>query len=214
MSLTIKFFFMKSRTVFISIFAMLLNVAVFANNSERFVELAGSSVKISAVANTKAITVNVNNLLNDVLEVSLEDADGVILYTETAKNTNSFTKRLSLVNLDAGHYVLTIKKNLVKTVQPFELTATSVIISENERKEKFLPNITQKGNKLDVNVLLGKYSNVHVLIYDNEGRLVFEETNYVVLDLHKRFDLSKLGTGTYLVEVVAGEEVQYSTLSL
>jgi len=205
---------MKSRTVFISIFAMLLNVAVFANNSERFVELAGSSVKISAVANTKAITVNVNNLLNDVLEVSLEDADGVILYTETAKNTNSFTKRLSLVNLDAGHYVLTIKKNLVKTVQPFELTATSVIISENERKEKFLPNITQKGNKLDVNVLLGKYSNVHVLIYDNEGRLVFEETNYVVLDLHKRFDLTKLGTGTYLVEVVAGEEVQYSTLSL
>lgn len=214
MSLTIKFFFMKSRTVFISIFAMLLNVAVFANNSERFVELAGSSVKISAVANTKAITVNVNNLLNDVLEVSLEDADGVILYTETAKNTNSFTKRLSLVNLDAGHYVLTIKKNLVKTVQPFELTATSVIISENERKEKFLPNITQKGNKLDVNVLLGKYSNVHVLIYDNEGRLVFEETNYVVLDLHKRFDLTKLGTGTYLVEVVAGEEVQYSTISL
>ena len=214
MSLTIKFFFMKSRTVFISIFAMLLNVAVFANNSERFVELAGSSVKISAVANSKAITVNVNNLLNDVLEVSLEDADGVILYTETAKNTNSFTKRLSLVNLDAGRYVLTIKKNLVKTVQPFELTATSVIISENERKEKFLPNITQKGNKLDVNVLLGKYSNVHVLIYDNEGRLVFEETNYVVLDLHKRFDLTKLGTGTYLVEVVAGEEVQYSTLSL
>jgi len=205
---------MKSRTVFISIFAMLLNVAVFANNSERFVELAGSSVKISAVANTKAITVNVNNLLNDVLEVSLEDADGVILYTETAKNTNSFTKRLSLVNLDAGRYVLTIKKNLVKTVQPFELTATSVIISENERKEKFLPNITQKGNKLDVNVLLGKYSNVHVLIYDNEGRLVFEETNYVVLDLHKRFDLTKLGTGTYLVEVVAGEEVQYSTISL
>ena len=205
---------MKSRTVFISIFAMLLNVAVFANNSERFVELAGSSVKISAVANTKAITVNVNNLLNDVLEVSLEDADGVILYTETAKNTNSFTKRLSLVNLDAGHYVLTIKKNLVKTVQPFELTATSVIISENERKEKFLPKIIQKGNKLDVNVLLGKYSNVHVLIYDNEGRLVFEETNYVVLDLHKRFDLTKLGTGTYLVEVVAGEEVQYSTLSL
>ena len=205
---------MKSRTVFISIFAMLLNVAVFANNSERFVELAGSSVKISAVANTKAITVNVNNLVNDVLEVSLQDAVGVILYSETVKNTNSFTKRLSLVNLDAGHYILIIRKNLVKTVQPFELTETSVIISENERKEKFLPNIFQKGNKLDINVLLGKYSNVHVLIYDNEGRLMFEETNYVVLDLHKRFDLSNLSTGTYLVEVIAGDEVQYSTVSL
>ena len=205
---------MKSRTVFISIFAMLLNVAVFANNSERFVELAGSSVKISAVANTKALTVNVNNLVNDVLEVSLQDAVGVVLYSETVKNTNSFTKRLSLVNLDAGHYILIIRKNLVKTVQPFELTETSVIISENERKEKFLPNIFQKGNKLDINVLLGKYSNVHVLIYDNEGRLMFEETNYVVLDLHKRFDLSNLSTGTYLVEVIAGDEVQYSTVSL
>ena len=193
---------------------MLLNVAVFANNSERFVELAGSSVKISAVANTKALTVNVNNLVNDVLEVSLQDAVGVVLYSETVKNTNSFTKRLSLVNLDAGHYILVIRKNLVKTVQPFELTETSVIISENERKEKFLPNIFQKGNKLDINVLLGKYSNVHVLIYDNEGRLMFEETNYVVLDLHKRFDLSNLSTGTYLVEVIAGDEVQYSTVSL
>lgn len=205
---------MKSFKFFITIFAMLLNVALFANNSERTVELAGSNVRISAVANTKAVTLNVNNLQNDVLEVSLEDAQGVVLYSETAKNTNSFTKRLSLINLEAGNYILTIKKNLVKTVQPFELTETSVIISENERKEKFLPNIVQKGKKLDVNVLLGNYSNVHVLIYDNEGRVVFEETNYVVLDLHKRFDLSKLGSGIYLVEIVAGDETQYTTVSL
>ncbi len=205
---------MKSFKFFITIFAMLLNVALFANNSERTVELAGSNVRISAVSNTKAVTLNVNNLQNDVLEVSLEDAQGVVLYSETAKNTNSFSKRLSLINLEAGNYILTIKKNLVKTVQPFELTETSVIISENERKEKFLPNIVQKGKKLDVNVLLGNYSNVHVLIYDNEGRVVFEETNYVVLDLHRRFDLSKLGSGIYLVEVVAGDETQYTTVSL
>ena len=46
-------------------------------------------------------------------------------------------------------------------------------------------------------------------IFDNEGRKVFEEKNYVVFDLHKRYDLSKLSAGAYMVEVMAGDETFY-----
>ena len=62
--------------------------------------------------------------------------------------------------------------------------------------------------------MLGNYSNIHVKIYDNEGRLVFEDTNYVVITLNKRFDLNKLSSGIYIVEVNAGDETQYATITL
>ncbi len=205
---------MKSRTFLTTIFAIFLSIATFANNSERIIELSGSKVKIAAIENTKAVTITINNLSLDVLEISLESNDGDLLYSETAKNVTSYAKRLNLTQLQAGTYKLTIKKNLVKTIQPFELTETNVIMTESERKEKFLPNIVQKGHKLDINVMLGNYSNIHVKIYDNEGRLVFEDTNYVVITLNKRFDLNKLSSGIYIVEVNAGDETQYATITL
>ena len=162
----------------------------------------------------KIISIKWEQIWNDNVEIDLEDAAGHVLYSEAAEKTKSFSKSLNLANLDAGFYTLIVKKNLVKTIQPFELTGTSVKMSDTERKEKYLPNISQKGNKVDINVLLNKIADIKVSIYDLEGRLVFEEVNKQVNDLHKRFDLEKLETGAYLVEVVAGDETQYSTIKL
>jgi hypothetical protein len=107
-----------------------------------------------------------------------------------------------------------VTKNLSKTVQPFELTNKNIVLNEFERKEKFLPSIKVKGSMLDVNVLLGNYSNIIVKVYSNDGIVSFEDKNYVVLTLHKRFDLAKLPAGTYIVEVVAGDETQYYSINL
>ena len=51
-------------------------------------------------------------------------------------------------------------------------------------------------------------------VYDSEGKLAFADKNYVVLTLHKRYDLSKLPKGTYIVEVLAGDETQNFTVTL
>ena len=87
-------------------------------------------------------------------------------------------------------------------------------MNELERKEKFLPSIKQNGKTLDVNVLLGNYSNIVVKIYGNDGLTSFEDKNYVVLTLHKRYDLAKLADGSYIVEVIAGDETQYFNITL
>ena len=63
-------------------------------------------------------------------------------------------------------------------------------------------------------MLLGNYSNIKVNIYDNEGRKVYDDINYVVMLLHKRYDLSKLPEGGYVVEVIAGDETQYFPIAL
>ncbi len=205
---------MKSRIVFVLIIAMSLSAVTFGKISTPSFGTTSSTVRIFAPANSKTIMVKILSDLNDNVEIELEDAEGHVLYSETAEKTKSFSKHLNLVNLEAGFYTLIVKKNLVKTIQPFELTETAIKMSDEERKEKYLPNISQKGKKVDINVLLNKFSDIKVRIYDFEGRLVFEQISKQVQDLHKRFDLEKLESGAYLVEVVAEDETQYSTIKL
>ena len=173
----------------------------------------GTNVKISAVENAKAVVVSLSNSTKEEVTISLEGENGTLI-TDNAKGKPSFSKKYILADLEPGQYRVVVKKKAIKTIQPFELTKNSVVLFESERKEKFLPSLSQKGFKIDVNVLLGNYSNIKVIIYDNEGRNVYNDINYVTLTLNKRYDLSQLGRGAYVIEVVAGDETQYFPIQL
>ena len=192
----------------------LFSTTLKADNGSFSYDLGGgTNVKISAISNTKTVVVSLTNVSKEEVTIALEGDEGTLV-TENVKGKPSFSKRYSLVNLEAGSYRVVITKKATKTIQPFELTRTSVVLFESERKEKFLPSLRQNGTKVDVNVLLGNYSNIKVNIYDNEGRKVFDDVNYVVMLLHKRYDLAKLPKGGYVVEVIAGDETQYFPVSL
>ena len=192
----------------------LFSTTLKADNGSFSYDLGGgTNVKISAISNTKTVVVSLTNVSKEEVTIALEGDEGTLV-TENVKGKPSFSKRYSLVNLEAGSYRVVITKKATKTIQPFELTRTSVVLFESERKEKFLPSLSQNGTKVDVNVLLGNYSNIKVNIYDNEGRKVFDDVNYVVMLLHKRYDLAKLPKGGYVVEVIAGDETQYFPVSL
>ncbi len=206
---------MKTRLFFVLMLAItLFSTTVKANNGSFSYDLGGgTNVKISAVENTKAVVVSLTNVTNEEVTIVLEGDEGSLV-TDNVKGKPSFSKKYNLVNLESGSYRVIVTKRATKTIQPFELTSKSVVLFESERKEKFLPNLNQNGTKIDVNVLLGNYSNIKVNIYDNEGRKVFDDINYVVMLLHKRYDLSKLPKGGYVVEVVAGDETQYFPIAL
>ena len=192
----------------------LFSTTLKADNGSFSYDLGGgTNVKISAISNTKTVVVSLTNVSKEEVTIALEGDEGTLI-TENVVGKPSFSKRYSLVNLEAGSYRVVITKKATKTIQPFELTRTSVVLFESERKEKFLPSLSQNGTKVDVNVLLGNYSNIKVNIYDNEGRKVFDDVNYVVMLLHKRYDLAKLPKGGYVVEVIAGDETQYFPVSL
>jgi hypothetical protein len=179
--------------------------------SENKFDLEGTAVKVTS--ESKSIVVNLGKVTKEEVSIKIEDAEGNVLLAETVKEIPFFAKRYNLSQLEKGNYKLTITKSTVRTVQPFQVTTEGIQISEIEKKEKFLPVLNQKGSKLDVNVLLGNYSNIIVSIVNNEGRKVFVDTNYVVMDLHKRYDLSKLASGVYIAEVKAGDETFYYTVT-
>jgi hypothetical protein len=201
---------MKTRLSFIlAIAVMMLSTTSKAENVERIFNVEGTSIRITAIENSRTVMVTLNNTSKGDVTVALEDAFGANFATDKVKSTARFAKKYNLAQLEAGKYRLVVTKNFVKTVQPFELTSRNIVLNELERKEKFLPSINHNGNNLDVNVLLGNYSNIVVKVYSNDGLMTFEDKNYVVLTLHKRYDLSKLPSGTYIVEVLAGDETQY-----
>lgn len=181
-----------------------------ANVIENVFDLAGTTVKISTAE--KSIIVNLGSVQKEVISIVIADADKNILVSETVKDNPNFVKRYNMSKLESGKYTLTVTKKTVRTVQPFEITAKNLVISTLDKKEKFLPVVSINKGKLDVNVLLGNYSNIKVTILDNEGHIVTEDKNYVVLDLHKRYNLSQLPNGIYVIEVMAGDETFYQTV--
>jgi hypothetical protein len=185
-----------------------------AEDVERMFTVEGTNIRITALENSKTVMVTFNNTSKGEVVVALEDVYGAQFASDKVQSSERFSKKYNLSQLEAGNYRLVVTKNFIKTVQPFELTSKNIVLNELERKEKFLPSIKVKGNMLDVNVLLGNYSNIVVKVYSNDGLVSFEDKNYVVLTLHKRFDLSRLASGSYIVEVLAGDETQYYSINL
>lgn len=194
--------------------AVLFTNTIFANNIENLYDLGGTSLTISTIKSEKTIIVNATNTNDQTITVTIEDANGATVFKEQANQGRQFAKKYNLSKLDAGDYRVIVTKNYFKTIQPITLTNNSIEMSLAERKEKFLPNVSVKDMKMDVNVLLGNYNNVHVMVYTNTGEKVFEEHDYVVLNLHKRYNLENLKKGIYLVEVTAGDETKTFTIQL
>jgi hypothetical protein len=206
---------MKTRLSFILALAVsMFTTTLKADSLENIFTLEGANIRITAIENSKSVMVTLNNTSTGEMTVVLQDAFGARFATDKIKPAARFAKKYNLSQLEAGNYKLVVTKNFVKTIQPFELTYRAVVLNELERKEKFLPSINQSGKNIDVNVLLGNYSNIIVKIYGNDGLTSFEDKNYVVLTLHKRYDLSKLPAGSYVVEVLAGDETQYFNINL
>ena len=201
----------KSLFSILALVATLFTTTLSASVIENTFDLAGTSVKISA--SEKSIVVNLGSVQKETVSIVIANTAGEVLMTETVKETPNFAKRYNLAQLENGAYTMTVTKKTVRTVQPFQITQTGLLISELEKKEKFIPIVNFNKGKLDVNVLLGNYSNITVTIMDNEGRVVNQDKNYVVLDLHKRYDLSNLSNGVYVIEVMAGDETFYQTIA-
>ena len=206
---------MKTRLFFVLFLAIsLFTTTVKADNGSFSYDLGGgTNVKISAIQNTKTVVVSLTNVSKEEITIALEGEGGTLI-ADKVKGQLNFAKKYNLINLESGSYRVIVTKRATKTIQPFELTYNNVVLFESERKEKFLPSIVQNNRKLDVTVLLGNYSNIKVNIYDNEGHKMYEDINYVVMLLHKRYDLSKLPSGGYVVEVIAGDETQYFPIAL
>jgi hypothetical protein len=192
---------------FLSAFAFAATLFVqtlSANNIENTFDLGGTYVRIASTS--KNIIVNLGDVQKEEITIRLVDENENSLVNETVKNVNGFTKKYNLSRLENGAYKMIITKKTIRTVQPFTILNGEIKMSSEDKKEKFLPAISFINDKLDVNVLLGNYSNIIVKLFDNEGREVMTDKHLAEFKLHKRYNLSNLQAGVYVAEITAGDE--------
>lgn len=169
-------------------------------------------VSVMAVNEAKAIEVRLQRINREGYTLKLTDEQGNILLQEAIKNQPSYAKRYRLGSLQEGTYDLTIQRSLETTVQKVALTADGVKLLES--KKVFAPAIYQKAKHLDINALQTKQGEMVVNIFTNEGRKMFSETQQNIVSLNKRYNLEKLPSGVYIVEIVTQDETHYHTIQL
>ena len=201
---------MKKQFIFVlALAATFLTNTLSANNIESPFDLSGT-VKISAV--NKSIILNLGRIEKEVVSIVIRDKTGSILVNETVKKTPNFIKKYNMSRLENGEYTMTITKTTLRTTQPFKITYDGIEMTEIEKIEKFIPYVQLKNDKLDVNVLLKDYGNISVKIFDNQGLMVNQDKYPSAINLHKRYNISQLRAGAYIVEVTAGDETFYHTV--
>jgi hypothetical protein len=197
---------MKSLKLFpaFALSATLFIQTLSANNIENAYDFGGTTIKIAAT--TENVIVNLGAVGKEEVTIKIVNNDETILMTETVKNVKDFGKKYNVKALENGKYRLIVTKKTIRTEQPFTVHNGVVSMSQAEQKEKFLPTVNFHDDKLDVNVLLGNYSNIIVTLYDENGKEVMSEKHYVQLQLNQRYNVSKLTKGTYIASVKAGDE--------
>ncbi len=201
---------MKKQFIFVlALAATLFTNTLSAYNIENPFDLSGN-VKISAV--NKSIIVNLGTIEKEVVSIVIRDNTGSVLVNETVKKTPNFIKKYNMSRLENGEYTMTVTKTTLRTTQPFKITTDGLVMTEMEKVEKFIPVVLLKNDKIDVNVLLKDYGNINVKIFDNQGLMVKQDKYPSALNLHKRYNISQLPNGVYVVEVTAGDETFYHTV--
>lgn len=167
---------------------------------------------IRVTASQKHLKVDVAKAPEEIVEVTIEDTEGVVLYNDEM-GKKATRKRYDLRNLPVGQYYLIVLKNRIKMVQPFIIQTNGIVISEQDRVDTPMPQVSFKGTKLDVRIFSSKSEKALLKIVDNQGITAFEET-ITGKSAAKRFDLKKLPKGVYFVELTVDSDFDSFTIQL
>lgn len=168
--------------------------------------------KLSVAHNTeKSLIFEMEKPSNQTV-VSIQDIEGVIIYSEEVADAATYLKKFDLRNLPDGNYILKVEDSLKVTVFEFDINDSDVSIVE--RKENTKPVFKKDGQKVFLNLLNTDKEDVKITIYDSENRIVFKETVSDTLLVEKAFNFEKAYEDTYRVVVKNGEDTFYENISV
>ncbi|MBL7813483.1 MAG: T9SS type A sorting domain-containing protein [Saprospiraceae bacterium] len=199
---------MKSKFLFL---ATLVAVLFTAQTPATASVPSFSADNVSFSTKDKTFKVSIRNMAAETVSIYLEDIQGIVLVNETLETAPNFVKAYRLENLPIGKYQFTVKRNGYKVVQPFDITLSSINLSETDKIQTLLPSILQKEDKITVKSFAKKGDKTTVRILSNDGALLLEK-EYTDEILCKTFDLSSLPKGIYFFEVATDEQEEYFTV--
>ena len=167
-------------------------------------------IAIHPVGAEKKVSLVLKNL-NAPTTIRLESAqEGVLLEEEITHS--EYARVLNLNELAAGNYKLVVSTGVRETEQPIFLTRTGLSLNIGDRKEFFAPFVVTNGQLLDVSLLNNQLTTFKLKIEDIEGNLVFDDEVRNTVKVEKRYNLSRLPEGEYIVVLNVGDKSYVKTI--
>jgi hypothetical protein len=189
-------------------FILSFNTANFASTLNEINENPTTKVEIKGSESEKSLIVEFSNQKEEDATISILDENGAVIHIDKAKNTIAYTKKFNLLKLEKGKYTLKIVRESTKTIQFFEVTKKGIVINNNERKDITAPSVKQEDSKFDV-VISSITNKMSVKVLDQNGEVIFEDAQKGITTLNKRYNLSNITKGEYLIQVTVDGETYY-----
>ncbi len=138
--------------------------------------------------------------LTDLAKLSIFDRNGVVLFRDKVNQRFDFKQKFNLSKLPDGTYTFEIESgNRIKKYQ-IEIIDSQTKI-DGACEEIFKPVINQKGELLDVSYLNLDSEDVTLEMIAPGGDQIVRDDFSGMQTVSKRYNLSKLPSGVYLVVV-------------
>ncbi len=146
----------------------------------------------------KMVRVSVSGLKETALIAVMDHHQQSVLEVE-APSTEPFSKVLDFSRMPTGSFFLSIRTENRETVQPLRITSADVILYEGRRMEYFAPTYRLQARQLDINWFNTQVAQLDISLSEWTGAVIFKQQLRNVIKVEKRYDLSKLPKGKYVL---------------
>lgn len=164
----------------------------------------GTNVTKIEHAGAKSIAVYMEFPVASDAQLSVRDAYGTLIFSEIYRDITVFAKKIDLASLPKGTYSLEVEGPQKIQVYGVRLSEDQLLIEGGKPKVIFKPAFVQKGNYMDITMLMLDEPKATVQIFSPDGELLLSQFFENTRSLQKRYDASQLPPGTYSFVVSVG----------
>jgi hypothetical protein len=135
------------------------------------------------------------------INLSIYDADGKIIHSETVDSQNNINRTYDLKDLPEGTYFLDAETELKIATYKISVVGATAVLSETPISEKFKPVYIEKEGLIKVNFLNIDESPTCIKIYDQEDNLVYDSGKLMDQNISKVFDIYNMRNEDYTIIV-------------
>ena len=156
---------------------------------------AGKEEKDNAKAFAKSIIVEFVNAKKGQ-KLLVKNENGIILHSETLKNSGDLSKAFNLNQLEDGKYTIELEKDYEIIIKPVEIKNNVLTFIQSKETKIFKPLVRHKKDKLLISQLSPESEQVKVEIF-YEDELIYSETIQGEKTVNRVYKLENEKFGNY-----------------
>jgi len=169
-------------------------------------------VDIEAIPGTQKVSVSLQGLLGETV-IQLKDENEVLLLQQVTTDP-VYRKVMDLSALVEGQYDFLLTTGNKEIIQPVAIENGKIEVFDGQRKVYFSPVVNVTGSSVDVTWFNGKIADMKVKITDLNGSIIYSEDINNVVKVEKRYNLSKVLRGDYIIVMETPRKTYYENVKI